>query len=38
MFDSYAFSNAIRLKVFLITGKWASFKSVHFVSSKYYPE
>ena len=35
MLDSYTFSNAIRLKVYLITGKWLNFASVHFVSSEY---
>ena len=32
---SYAFFNAIRLKVFLITGKWVNFNFIAFVSSVY---
>ena len=35
MVDSYAFSDVIRLKLFLITGKWVIFTSMHFVSSNY---
>ena len=35
MVDSYACSNAIRLIVFLDTGKWVNFYFNHFVSSEY---
>ena len=33
--DSYAFLNAIRLMILLITGKWVILTSLHFVSSVY---
>ena len=36
--DSYAFSNAIRLIVFLVTWKLVKFNKTFFVSSKYDPE
>ena len=35
MVDSYAFSNAIRLIVFLITGKWVNFYFNAFCFSEY---